>query len=126
MTRALADPVGLWLLSSHRDAASESALSVAAAGLPGLRVDRTFIAGPEPLAVGDGTIWIIDFKTTDQGSLSDTAFDALQRARYSGQLETYAEIRRRLPDGGMPIQLGLYFPLASRLIHWRSGTNVVT
>jgi ATP-dependent helicase/nuclease subunit A len=126
LTRALADPVGLWLLSPHHGAASESALSVAAAGLPGLRVDRTFVAGPEPLAAGEGTLWIIDFKTTEQGSLSDAAFDARQRARYSSQLETYAEIRSRLPDGGMPIQLGLYFPLASRLIYWSPGTNVVT
>ncbi len=122
LTRSLADPVGLWLLSPHHQAASESALSVATSGLPGLRVDRTFIAGPTPLAAGDGTIWIIDFKTTDQGSLSDAAFDALQRTRYSGQLEAYAEVRRALSDGEMPIQLGLYFPLASRLIHWESGT----
>ncbi|WP_182277514.1 UvrD-helicase domain-containing protein [Granulicella sp. 5B5] len=118
LTRTLADPTGLWLLSPHPQAASEGALTVA--GATGLRVDRTFLAGPEPLSTSDNTIWIVDFKTTDQGSLTDAAFDALQRNRYSAQLEAYAHIRSQLPDGNRPIQLGLYFPLAARLIHWDS------
>jgi ATP-dependent exoDNAse (exonuclease V) beta subunit len=118
LTRALADPIGRWLLSPHVEAASESDLTAVGPVTATLRVDRTFLAGPQPLTHGDNSIWIIDFKTTEQGSLPDDAFDAMQRSRYSAQLEAYAAIRRRLPNGELPIHLGLYFPLASRLVHW--------
>ena len=113
--RALADPIGFWLLSPHPSAASESALNTDSAGL---RVDRTFIAGPTPLATTPDTIWIVDFKTTAQGSLPDAVFADRQRALYSAQLETYAALRRKLPDGHLPIQLGLYYPAIPRLLHW--------
>lgn len=126
LTRTLADPTGLWLLSPHAEAASESDLTALGPVPATLRVDRTFVAGQQPLDPGESTIWIIDFKTTEQGSLPDTTFDSMQQSRYSAQLEAYAKIRRSLPNGQLPIHLGLYFPLGSRLIHWPAVGNTDT
>jgi len=121
LTLTLNDATGLWLLSPHPFAASEQALSGASAEARTLRVDRTFLAGEEPLSAGEACIWIVDFKTTEQGARGDDVFAASERAKYSAQLEAYAAVRRNLPDGHLPIRLGLYFPLLPRLIHWPSG-----
>jgi ATP-dependent exoDNAse (exonuclease V) beta subunit len=120
LTLTLNDPTGLWLLSPHAEAASESDLTAASPGTPGLRVDRTFIAGPEPLSAGQSCIWIVDFKTSEQGSRPDAAFAAAERAKYSAQLETYAALRRSLPGGDLSIRLGLFYPLGPALIQWES------
>jgi len=118
LTLTLDDPTGRWILCPHATAASESALSTIALSL---RVDRTFLAGDEPLSSTADCIWIVDFKTTDPGSRSPKAFEAAERAKYSAQLEAYATIRRTQPDGHLPIRLGLYYPLAPRLLHWPSA-----
>ena len=86
-----------------------------------LRADRTFFAGEEPLAEGERCIWIVDFKTTEQGSRSDADFDAAEKAKYAGQLEAYAALRRAMPEGDLPIRLGLYYPLAQRLVWWSAA-----
>jgi ATP-dependent exoDNAse (exonuclease V) beta subunit len=117
LTLTLGDPTGCWILSPHVAAASERDLSTSTLNL---RVDRTFLAGPAPLSTGEDCIWIIDFKTTDPGSRSPEAFAAAEREKYSAQLEAYAAIRRNLPDGHLPIHLGLFYPLAPRLLHWPS------
>ena len=117
LTLTLDDPTGCWILSPHLAAASERDLSTRTLSL---RVDRTFLAGPAPLSTGEDCIWIIDFKTTDPGSHSPEAFAAAEREKYSAQLEAYAAIRRTLPDGHLPIHLGLFYPLAPRLLHWPS------
>ena len=116
------DPTGCWILSPHVAASSERDLSTTTLSL---RVDRTFLAGPEPLSTGEGCIWIIDFKTTDPGSRSPEAFAADEREKYSAQLESYASIRRTLPDGHLPIHLGLFYPLAPRLLHWPSKAPAI-
>jgi ATP-dependent exoDNAse (exonuclease V) beta subunit len=121
LEKTMTDPIGLWLLSPHTLSASESSLTTSAPVPQGLRIDRTFRAGLAPGALADSggeTIWLIDFKTTEQGSLSDAAFEAQQRSRYSAQLESYAAIRRGMPDGTLPMRLGLYFPLLQKLIDW--------
>jgi hypothetical protein len=116
----LGDPVGRWILSPQASAASERALTVASPDSRGLRVDRTFLAGAQPLLIGESHIWIVDFKTTLQGSRSDEEFETTEIAKYKAQLEAYAELRRSLPHGDIPIQLGLFYPLLSRLLHWPS------
>jgi ATP-dependent exoDNAse (exonuclease V) beta subunit len=116
----LSDPIGRWILSPQESAASERALMMASPGARSLRVDRTFVAGDEPLSIGQGCIWIVDFKATEQGSRTDADFGATEIAKYSEQLEAYATLRRALPDGHMPIRLGLFYPLVPRLIHWLS------
>jgi len=111
-------------LSPHALAASEQALTVASLGARGLRVDRTFLAGTRPLSADESHIWIVDFKTTVQGPRTDEEFEATEIAKYKQQLEAYAELRRSLPNGNLPIQLGLFYPL---LLHWPSdGSLLVT
>lgn len=117
LTLTLNDPVGLWILNPHKSSASESMLTNVSTSL---RIDRTFIAGQEPLSDGEENIWIIDFKTTEQGSRSEEEFSKMEIGKYAAQLESYAAFRRTLPDGHLPIKLGLFYPLVPRLIHWRS------
>jgi ATP-dependent exoDNAse (exonuclease V) beta subunit len=124
LSLTLNDPVGRWILSPQESAASERALTMASPDAHSLRVDRTFVAGGEPLSTGQDCIWIIDFKTTEQGSRSDMAFEAKEIAKYSEQLEMYATLRRALPDGHLPIRLGLFYPLVPRLIYWLSVAPV--
>ncbi len=124
LSMALGDSVGRWILSPHDSAASEHALTMASPDARSLRVDRTFVAGDEPLSSGQSCIWIIDFKTSEQGSRSDEEFEAAEIAKYRAQLEAYATLRRTLPHGHLPIQLGLFYPLVPRLIHWLSVAPV--
>ncbi|MGA7155318.1 MAG: UvrD-helicase domain-containing protein [Acidobacteriaceae bacterium] len=121
LSGALSDPVGRWILSPHVSAASERAVATGSAEAQTLQVDRTFVAGNTPLAGGESCIWIVDFKTSEQGSRSDAAFEASELKKYRDQLETYASVRRALPEGELPIRLGLFYPLIPRLIHWASG-----
>jgi ATP-dependent helicase/nuclease subunit A len=120
----LGDPVGRWILSPQALAASERALTVASLGARGLRVDRTFLAGTQPLLTGESHIWIVDFKTTLQGPRSDGEFEATEIAKHKAQLEAYATLRRSLPGGDMPIQLGLFYPLLPRLLYWPSDGSL--
>ena len=117
LTLTLGDSTGRWILSPHRAAASERDLST---NTVNLRVDRTFLAGAAPLSADEDCIWIVDFKTTEQGSRTPEAFAAAERNKHSAQLEAYAALRRTLPDGHLPIHLGLYYPLIPRLLHWPS------
>jgi ATP-dependent exoDNAse (exonuclease V) beta subunit len=123
LTLTLGDPVGLWILSPHAGAASESGLTAADAAVRSFRVDRTFLAGPETLSTGESCIWIVDFKTTEQGARSDAAFAASEMEKYRDQLETYADLRRALPDGHLHVRLGLYYPLIPRLLSWDSESE---
>jgi len=124
LSLALGDPVGRWILSPREAAASERALTMGSPDARSLRVDRTFLAGDEPLSLGTGCIWIIDFKTTERGSRSDADFEAAEVAKYRAQLEAYATLRRAMPDGHLPIRLGLFYPLVPRFIHWLSDSPV--
>lgn len=145
LTLTLGDPTGRWILSPHAAAASEQSLTMAAAVASGvanrraatsLRIDRTFVAGASPSTSTTGLpaspaeihapcIWIVDFKTTDPGSRSADSFAAAEIAKYAAQLEAYATLRRTLPDGRLPIRIGLFYPLIPRLLHWPSASNLV-
>ena len=118
LTRALADPVGAWILSPQPSAATERSLTYASPAAPTLRVDRTFLAAADPLIAGNTHLWIVDFKTTEQGSRSDDAFEASERAKYTAQLESYAVATRSLTGTETSLVLALYYPLIPRLIHW--------
>lgn len=120
LSLVLGDPIGQWILSPREAAASERALTMGSPDARSLRVDRTFLAGDEPLSLGNGCSWIIDFKTTERGSRSDAEFKATEVAKYRAQLEAYATLRRAMPDGHLPIRLGLFYPLVPRFIHWLS------
>lgn len=117
---ALRDPVGNWILSTRAGGASERALTIASDDPRSLQVDRTFVAGNEPLTAGEQCIWIVDYKTSEQGSRSNETFATNEINKYSGQLEAYASLLRALPQINLPIRLGLFYPLIPKLIHWTS------
>ncbi|MBU0455581.1 MAG: PD-(D/E)XK nuclease family protein, partial [Gammaproteobacteria bacterium] len=97
------DPKGQWILSPHRDAYSEYALSTVQNGqAKKYIIDRTFIDE-------NGTRWIIDFKT-NQGDVEK------EKARYQDQLETYARLMQKISKA--PIRLALYFPMLPAWIEW--------
>ena len=134
LERALADPIGRWILAPHPQSSSEHELALTSdnATIRTLRADRIFVTNtPPPLLTathhGDVTnitnvTWIIDFKTVEQGSRSDALFEQEQRARYSMQLEFYAASLAALDTTPRPIRLGLYYPDAQRLLWWDAPT----
>ena len=119
LRNALADPTGRWILSNHHSAVNEH--SIASLDASVLRADRTFVAGDAPLADDADTIWIVDFKTTEQGSRSPERFEQDEILKYRIQLERYASVLRELSSKPRRIVLGLYYPLIPRLIHWISS-----
>ena len=122
LTSALNDPTGLWILSPQPSATTERTLTSATALT--LRVDRTFLAAASPLTTGDTHLWIVDFKTTEQGSRTAAQFESDERSKYTAQLESYATAQRTLDPTPRPIILALYYPLIPHLIHWPApGTS---
>jgi hypothetical protein len=65
-------------------------------------IDRTFIDG-------DGTRWVIDFKTSRHEGGGLDAFLEEEMVRYRAQLETYIALARGIDAA--PVRAGLYFPL---------------
>lgn len=117
LTATLHDPHGLWILSAHKDASSEHALTSWQEELSNLRLDRIFRAGPEPLQPGDQYLWIVDYKTTRNTSLQRNEFLLQERAKYAAQLETYGRTVLPVTDAAH-IRLGLYYPLLAEFIWW--------
>lgn len=120
----LDDERGRWVLTNHPEARSEWALSVVedvgvqSSGDMGVWdrevrqvvIDRTFVDG-------EGTRWIVDFKTgSHQGGQLETFLDNEQK-RYAPQLNRYADIISRMD--GRPIRVGLYFPLLKAWREWQ-------
>ncbi len=116
LRKTLQDPVGKWILSGHVRSTTE--YSIASAGSSVLRADRTFSAGSAPLSRGNDYIWIIDFKTTEQGSRSPERFAEDELLKYREQLERYAKVMMELTPELSHVMLGLYYPLIPRLLHW--------
>ncbi len=123
LRNAVADPIGRWILSPHPDSLSEAALTLGSEFGPStMRVDRTFRAGSEPSAEGTDILWIIDFKTAEQGSRSAARFEQEERAKYSPQLASYANLLRTASEETNPIMLGLYYPAVPRFICWPAAS----
>ena len=112
LSRTLEDPHGRWLLSAHPEASTEAALSTATGTI---RLDRTFIAGPEPLTEGSSHLWIVDYKTGSHAAEGLEGFLSQQKETYAPQLETYG---LHLSQYGMPICLALYYPVLPALAWW--------
>jgi hypothetical protein len=119
LRNALVDPIGRWILSPHHVATAEH--SIASLDASVLRADRTFVAGGSPLTEGRDSVWIVDFKTTDQGSRSPERFEQGELLKYREQLERYASALRALSPEPHQIVLGLYYPLLPRLVQWISS-----
>jgi ATP-dependent helicase/nuclease subunit A len=96
--RTLSDERGRWILSPHREAASEFAVAGWNGGeVRHLVIDRTFIDEA-------GNRWIIDFKT------------AADEPGYREQLDAYARVMATLDP--RPIHLGLYFTATGEWVEW--------
>jgi ATP-dependent exoDNAse (exonuclease V) beta subunit len=104
LTRTVEDRRGRWIFApEHREAHSELALTGLAAGrLTGVVIDRSFVDG-------EGTRWVIDFKTSRHEGGGLEVFLEQEMNRYRPQLETYVALARGL--GPNPVRAGLYFPL---------------
>ena len=107
----LADERGRWLLEQHHASAyGELALTGLVNGdVVSVVIDRTFVDG-------QGTRWIVDYKTSRHEGAGLEAFLDREQQRYSPQLERYAALVRHL--GPEPVRLGLYFPLLSAWREW--------
>jgi ATP-dependent helicase/nuclease subunit A len=112
LTRILDDPNGRWLLTPHPQASTETSISTLTETI---RLDRTVLAGPEPLTTGDTHLWIIDYKTGSHAAEGLETFLAQQKGLYAPQLETYAA---HLTQRGLPIRLALYYPTVPALLWW--------
>lgn len=108
------DERGRWIVDrAHKDARSEYALSGIVDGrAKSVIIDRTFTDAA-------GVRWIIDYKTgVHSGGALEKFLDSEQE-RYAPQLETYAELIKRLPGNEQcQVRLGLYFPLARAWREW--------
>ncbi|MHB1565216.1 MAG: UvrD-helicase domain-containing protein [Acidiferrobacter sp.] len=111
LVSALNDPTGRWLLGPQHDAHNEWTLGRIVDGVVHqIRIDRTFIDG-------DGTRWIVDYKTgMHEGAGLDAFLDAEQE-RYRPQLDEYGQWLAVYES--RPIELALYFPLLKDWRHWR-------
>lgn len=122
LENTLRDAQGLWILAAHKEASSEFALTSWTETRSNVRLDRIFRAGAAPLAQGDDHLWIVDYKTTTHGGDAIEAFLAAERAKYSAQMQTYAQTINRAES---KIRVALYYPLLSQLIWWQPERDLI-
>ncbi|MCU1322960.1 MAG: UvrD/REP helicase [Acidobacteriaceae bacterium] len=116
---ALQDEAGLWVLGARKGAASEFGFTTWTEKRRSFRLDRVFVAGPEPLAPGSDCLWIVDYKTGTHGrGVGVDAFLASEREKYGAQMESYA--RAMAADAeGKELRVGLYYPMLPKLLWWK-------
>lgn len=103
MKNTLGDERGRWILSPHKDAQSELAMTACLDGPPeNYILDRTFIDE-------DGIRWIIDYKTTMFTQQDLQQFLIKEQAKYLEKMKNYARTMQ-LTDP-LPVRLALYFPM---------------
>jgi ATP-dependent exoDNAse (exonuclease V) beta subunit len=103
LKNTLSDERGRWILTQHAEARSEYRMRVRTREGPRSYVmDRVF-------RDSDGTLWIVDYKTSRHEGADVEAFLDRERERYAPQLKSYAEA---IADS----RQGLYFPI---LRGWR-------
>jgi ATP-dependent exoDNAse (exonuclease V) beta subunit len=101
LKQAIEEERGRWILGPHPEARTEYRLRVAGPeGVRGAVIDRFF---REP----DGTLWVVDYKTSTHEGAGVEAFLDSERERYAEQLRGYANALA----GRGRVRLGLYFPL---------------
>jgi ATP-dependent helicase/nuclease subunit A len=116
----LRDPQGRWILAARASAQTEVSWSAWSEddGLRTLRGDRVFRAGAEPGSTDDSHLWIVDYKTARHGAAGLDEFLAQEKQKYARQLESYAEVVRKVHGQDLPVRLALYYPLLSKLVWW--------
>ncbi len=133
VSSTLRDPIGRWLLASHKGARSESAWSSPGATLSPagdgsvhaaqtVRADRVFLAGPKPGSAGESHLWIVDYKTAMPRAHQNVGV-FLQWAweQHQAQLTEYSRTLRQV-YGNRPQRLGLYYPFLGKL-DWRPAQD---
>jgi hypothetical protein len=84
-----------------------------------MQVDRVFRAGPTPQSTaGDGTWWIIDFKTAHEDGLDSAAALPELRSAFAPQIEAYVRVLRNLHGADVAVRGGLYYPRMALLDWW--------
>ena len=115
----LRDPVGLWILGARAGARNEISWSTwAGEVVQTLRGDRIFHAGATPGSIEETHLWIVDYKTARHGASGIDAFLDAEKEKYARQLESYAEVMRKVQGNALPLRMALYFPLLTRLVWW--------
>jgi ATP-dependent helicase/nuclease subunit A len=115
----LRDPTGLWILGARAGAKNEISWSTWAGDVvQTLRGDRIFHAGATPGSAEETHLWIVDYKTARHGASGIDAFLADEKEKYARQLESYAEVMRKVQGNALPLRMALYFPLLTRLVWW--------
>lgn len=115
----LSSAEGRWILMPHPEAESEVAWRTGnGETIRRVRLDRSFFAGPLPLAPGKETLWIIDFKTGDRTASEQETFLQQEKQVYRAQLEEYGHLRASTLPAGTPIMLALSYPLMQRMVFW--------
>jgi ATP-dependent exoDNAse (exonuclease V) beta subunit len=113
------DPIGSWILSPHRNAASEAGWAGVVAGdVRAVRVDRVFQAGPTPGSEGDDCWWIIDYKTAHAENIDPAKALPMLHSLFAPQVEAYGEVLRKLHGTDARILAGLYYPRMALLDWW--------
>ena len=113
---ALTDPVGVWILKPHPEAQSEVSWTGVVEGVSRtLRIDRSFLAGAEPLSEGSDCLWIVDYKTADYGDAGLDIFLEAERGKYEKQLQDYALMMRLVHGEDLKLRLALYYPFLKQL-----------
>jgi len=106
LRRLLEDERGQWLL--HGEGYAELALSGIVQGrIESVVLDRVRIDG-------DGTHWIVDYKTSTHEGGRLEAFLQAESDRYRPQLEKYAEMYKNY--SGAEVRCALYFPLLQEFV----------
>jgi ATP-dependent helicase/nuclease subunit A len=115
----LRDPTGLWILGARAGAKNEISWSTwAGEVVQTLRGDRIFHAGASPGSTEETHLWIVDYKTARHGASGIDAFLAEEKEKYARQLESYAEVMRKVQGNTLPLRMALYFPLLTKLVWW--------
>ncbi len=113
LLRTVNDERGRWILAPHVEAECEVALSgLSDRQIYDVVIDRTFVDEA-------GVRWIVDYKTGSHAGGSMETFLASEKRRYEEQLARYARLMAQ--RDGLPIRLGLYFPLlAEGWVEWEA------
>ena len=110
LTHVMDSDKAQWILSNHKDAQSEYAISGVINGkIVNRIIDRTFIDE-------DGTRWVIDYKTSSHEGGNLEGFLDEEQSRYEEQLNEYALMLKT--TGSESVRLGLYFPLMDCWRDW--------
>jgi ATP-dependent exoDNAse (exonuclease V) beta subunit len=114
--KMLTSTTGQWILSSHPETEDELRISLpSATGESEHRLDRVFLAGPEPLTSGNSHVWVIDYKTASHGERGLEEFLNEQQKIYGPTMQTYATAVRALRKDNLPVICSLYFVAMDRL-----------